>query len=526
MKFCFAHEMRRLDEKTIHECGIPGIVLMENAARGAADFCREYMGDLQGLSAIIMAGRGNNGGDGLAMARIFHGWGARVRVFLLGEKTKVSGDARINLDAATRMGIAITEIKDEAGLNLLDLHGADLIVDAILGTGLNSDVRGLFKAAIERINRHRTTVMAVDIPSGVDSDSGRVWGTAVRADFTATFGLPKAGLLLNPGENLAGRVKVIDIGLPPHIMAEADPGKELIDASSLKGVIPVRNPDDHKGRFGHALLVAGSTGKTGAAALAAQSVVRSGAGLVTLACPASLNPILETKVTEAMTEPLAEELPGFVSEQALERVLSLSVGKSVLAIGPGLGSREGATRLVQALVTRADVHLVIDADGLNALQGSVDLLKQACRDVVLTPHPGEMSRLTGLNTSEIAEDRLGIAARFSQEFGVIVVLKGRRSVVALPNGRLFLNTSGGPHMASGGMGDVLTGMIAGLISQGVVPADATRLGVFAHGLAADRAALKIGGIGLAASDLLVELPRIWSDLAVNPYSSEKSPPLT
>lgn len=512
MKFCTAAEMRKLDEKTINECGIPGVVLMENAGRGAAVLTRAHFGDLAGRRVAVVCGRGNNGGDGHVMARIFHGWGAMVRVFLLGKIDKVGGDAKINLDVALKMGIEVIEIVNEERLQLFDLSDADLIVDAILGTGLNSDVRGLYRDVIEKINRSGLPVAAVDTPSGLDSDTGRILGTAVRADLTVTFGLPKIGLLLPPGEELAGRLEVVDIGIPPHVLAEADPGKELLLEDTLRGIIKPRKRTAHKGDFGHVLLLAGSTGKTGAAALAAQAAARSGAGLVTLAVPSSLNPVLETMVVEAMTEPLPEELPGFISAEAADRVLELAEGKSVLAIGPGLGAREGAVSVVRRLVEKAKLPLVIDADGLNAFGGAPELLKKALKGVVITPHPGEMSRLTGLKTSEIQNDRLGAATRFAARHGAITVLKGYRTVVSSPDGSLYLGTTGGPHMASGGMGDILTGMIAGLTSQGVGLLDSTRLAVFAHGRAADSAASEKGPFGVLAGDLLEKLPEIWRDM--------------
>ena len=509
MKFCTASEMRRLDEKTIKECGIPGVVLMENAGRGAAEWTRRLCGELEGRRVAVIAGRGNNGGDGFVMARIFHGWGARVRTFLLSKRDKVGGDARINLEAALNMGLEVVEIPDEARLDRLELGGADLIVDSILGTGLNSEVRGLYRSVIEAVNDSNAFVMAVDIPSGLSADTGRVLGTAVRADLTVTFGLPKVGLLIRPGADLCGRLETVDIGIPPHILAEADPRKELLTDQTLQGLLVPRVRDGHKGLYGHTLIAAGSTGKTGAAALAALAAARTGAGLVTVAGPAGLNPVLEVKITEAMTEPLPESEPGFVSAEAADRVLELAAGKAVLALGPGLSDRPGPQQMVRRLTAECDLPLVIDADGLNALAGDPDVLKSVRRQAVLTPHPGEMSRLTGLSTRELARDRLGASAAFAAKYGVILVLKGDRTVVAAPDGRLYLNTSGGPHMASGGMGDVLTGVIAGLISQGLDPLDAARLGVFAHGRAADLAAEKLGPVGVLASDLIEMLPGLW-----------------
>jgi len=510
MKFCTAEEMRRLDHKTIFECGIPGVVLMENAGRGAAVLTRQYFGDLAGRKIVVLCGRGNNGGDGLVMARIFHGWLAEVKVVLLAERGAVQGDARINLDIALNMGLEIVEVREEAHLEGFDLGEADLIIDAILGTGLNTEVRGLYRRVIELVNQAAGPVVAVDVPSGLDADTGRILGAAIKADLTVTFGLPKVGLLLAPGENLAGRLEVVDIGIPPHVLAEADPGKELLLEDTLVGLLRPRAGDGHKGHYGHALIVACSPGKTGAGAMTGLAAARTGAGLVTLAVPAGLNPILEEKVTEVMTEPLPEGEPGFLASQSLDRILELARGKSVLALGPGLGTRPESAELVRSLVQTVELPLVIDADGLNALAGQTEILKKAKGEVVLTPHPGEMARLIGRSPAQVQADRLGAAGDFARSHGVIVVLKGHRTVVAAPDGRLFLNTTGGPHMASGGMGDILTGMIAGLISQGIAPLDAAGLAVLVHGLAADQTAEEKGPVGLLASDLLERLPGLWS----------------
>jgi hydroxyethylthiazole kinase-like uncharacterized protein yjeF len=510
MKFCTAEEMRRLDHKTIHECGIPGVVLMENAGRGASVLVRKHMGDLYGRHVGVICGRGNNGGDGFVMGRIFYGWGASVRFFLLGRMDQVQGDALINLKAALNMGLEVVEIADESHLDRLALHEFDILVDAILGTGLNSEVRGMYRDVIDRVNHSGLPVAAVDIPSGLSADTGRILGMAVRADLTVTFGLPKIGLLMPPGEQLAGRLEVVDIGIPPHVLAEADPRKELLLEDTLKGILQPRVLDGHKGLYGHVLVVAGSPGKTGAASLTSLSAARSGAGLVTLAVAESLNPILETTTTEVMTEPLPEEAPGLLGPSALDRILSLAEGKSVLALGPGLGTVEGTRRLVVQLLGQCDIPVVIDADGLNCLADDPTVLKSVRQEVVITPHPGEMSRLSGLKTAEIAEDRLTVTGDFAAKYGVVCVLKGYRTVIAAPQGGLFLNTTGGPYMASGGMGDVLTGMIAGLVSQGLSPLDAARLGVYVHGMAADQTAVAKGVVGILASDITAALPGLWS----------------
>ncbi|MBW2050949.1 MAG: NAD(P)H-hydrate dehydratase [Deltaproteobacteria bacterium] len=510
MHFVTAEEMRRLDNKTISECGVPGVVLMENAGRGAAVLAQEHFGLLTGRSIAVISGRGNNGGDGFVMARVFHGWGAHVRIYLLGSRDQVNGDARINLEIAFNLDLEIVEVSEDSGPDRIDLSNADMIIDAILGTGLNAEVRGLYREVIDRINKSGRTVVAVDVPSGLDSDTGRIWGSCVRADLTVTFGLPKAGLFLPPGEVLVGRLEVVDIGIPPQVMAEIGQTRELLLEDNLKGLLKSRDLDGHKGHYGHVLIVAGSTGKTGAAALTSLAAAKSGAGLTTLAVPGSLNTVLEEKVTEVMTEPLPESEPGYLAPNAIDRILELAEGKSVLALGPGISTQPGSIEVVRGLVEHCELPLVIDADGLNALAGSTDLLKKAKREVVLTPHPGEMSRLAGMTVIEIQSNRLSSAVDFAKAHGVVLILKGYRTVIGVPDGRTFLNTTGGPHMASGGMGDVLTGIVAGLVSQGLSVTDASRLGVFIHGLAADEAAAAKGPIGLLASDLLAWLSGLWS----------------
>lgn len=510
MLFTSASRMRLLDEKTIKECGIPGVVLMENAGRGAAVLAQDHFGNMAGRRVAVICGRGNNGGDGFVIARVFKGWGADPIIYLLGRKDQVEGDAAVNLAAASKINLEIVEITEGSGLEGLTLPGFDLIVDAILGIGLNSEVRGLYKDVIGLINGSGRPVLAVDIPSGLDADTGRIWGSAVRADLTVTFGLPKAGLFLSPGEELVGALEVVDIGIPPHILDESGPAWELLLEENLKGVLRPRSRDGHKGHYGHVLVVAGSVGKTGAAAMTAEASARSGAGLVTLAVPASLNQILEQKVTEVMTEPLPESEPGFLAKEAAGRILELAQDKSVLALGPGLSTQSGAVEVVRELVKSCELPMVVDADGLNALADAGEILKKAKGEVVLTPHPGEMARLAGCSTSDIQADRIKTALKFAEDQGVVLVLKGYRTMIGVPDGRAFLNTTGGPHMASGGMGDILTGMIAGLISQGLSPLNAARLGVFAHGLAADQVAETKGTVGLLASDLLPWLPGLWS----------------
>jgi len=382
-----------------------------------------------------------------------------------------------------------------------------------LGTGVKSEVTGVYGEVIDMINAAGAPVVAVDIPSGVDAGSGRVLGRAVRAEMTVTFALPKLGNILHPGAELCGRLIVADIGMPDTVVAEA-PGCEFVDLDCARGLFCPRAVAAHKGSNGHCLVVAGSTGKTGAAAMAANSALRTGAGLVTLAIPASLNPILEVKSTEAMTLPVGRGNVEYLQAGALGELLRAAGGKDAVALGPGLGTAPSTVYLVQSLIPALAAALVMDADGLNAVAANREiLLKRRGRVTILTPHPGEMARLCGCTVPEVEADRIGCAREFAARFGVHLVLKGARSIIAAPDGRVAINGSGNPGMATGGMGDVLTGVIAALVGQGYDPFAACLLGVFIHGHAADLLAESHGTQGLTATDVQDRLPMALRNLS-------------
>ena len=362
------------------------------------------------------------------------------------------------------------------------------------------------------MNNAGCPVIAVDIPSGISGSSGKVLGNAVRADLTVTFASAKFGHILYPGAGHVGRLKIVDIGIPSEIVEKAA-GAEFVDSSVAARLIKQRDPSAHKGSFGHILIIAGSTGHTGAAALAASGAVRSGAGLVSLAIPASLNQILEQKTTEAMTLPLPDCARGYLASDALDPIRSALHGRDVMALGPGISRQRETSDLVRQLVREVKIPLVIDADGLNALSEDTSLFTESISpSIVLTPHPGEMARLCGVTVAEVEADRVGVARDFAVNHGVFLVLKGARTVIAAPDGAVAINGSGNPGMASGGMGDVLTGIIAALLGQDYPPFDACRLGVFVHGLAADLSAAEKGMIGLIASDVVERLPYAFKKL--------------
>ncbi len=496
MKLVTASEMRELDRRAIQDLGIPSLVLMENAGRTTYRILRREFHGLQGEVAVV-AGRGNNGGDGFVVARYL-----------------ASGDARVNLEILAHLGIAVTEVLTDADLNpfIHRLAKAGLIVDALLGTGLNAPVTGLMAAVIERVNHLRAPVLAVDIPTGLSADTGAVLGVALKARVTVTYGWPKLGQVLPPGRDYVGRLWQVDIGIPPILAREAP--VSLAEAGEMRALLPDRPFASHKGTFGHLLVLAGSVGKTGAAAMAAEAALRAGAGLVTLGIPASLNDILEVKLTEAMTLPLPEAAAArALGKAAWAPIVEFLVGKCTLALGPGIGTHPETRELVVRLVRDLACPMVIDADGLNNLAGATGSLKDAAAPRILTPHPGEMARLVGLTTPEVQARRLDLARETAAKFGVILVLKGAQTVVAAPDGRASLNSTGNPALASGGTGDVLTGLIGGFLAQGLAPWDAARRGVYLHGLAADFFVSHHGQRGMIAGDLLAVLPQMLTEFS-------------
>jgi NAD(P)H-hydrate epimerase len=497
-----ADEMRTLDRLTI-EHGTPGHVLMERAGRGATQVLLECFPRLRrkGRRAVIVIGKGNNGGDGLVIARLLRQRGVRTDVVVLGRAADLSGDAERNLRAYRRGKTGLHELGESAELSLLErlLGSADVVVDAIFGTGLTKPVRGLQADAIELINASGVPVFAVDIPSGLNSDTGLPMGTAIQAEATATFGFAKVGQALYPGVRHCGRLAVVDIGLAAEAIEAHPPHAALLDAASAGRLVPVRQPDAHKGDAGHVLIIAGSFGKTGAAQLAARAAGRAGAGLVTLVAPASLYPVYAAGALEVMTEALPDDDGRIQFDEV--RLAALLDGKTAVVIGPGIGTHDGAARTVRWLLANSELPIVVDADAITVLARDAAALRVSRAKPLLTPHPGEMSRLLGGVTAAVQADRAGVARRFASEHRCTLVLKGARSVIAAADGWLWVNPTGNPGMASGGMGDVLSGLLGGLLAQGLSTAEAARLGVYVHGAVADRIAAD-GEIGLLASDLI------------------------
>ncbi len=504
-----ADQMKELDRRTIHEIGIPGAVLMENAGRGTVEeiLCRfSYQ---KNGPVHVLCGRGNNGGDGFVIARYFLNYGAEVNVYLFTSTERVQGDAGINLEAYRNMGGRVLEIEDEDAFNSVkdELGRAGIIVDALLGTGLSSEVKGLCRAVIDQLNSFKNIpIVSVDVPSGLDATTGKILGSAVKAVLTCTYGLPKIGHFTYPGRENTGELEVIDIGIPESLIKASGIKTFLLEEDDFMGLIHARKPDTHKGTYGHVLVLAGSPGKTGAASLAGHAAMRAGAGLVTLGVPDSLRCVVEEKTKEVMTESLPDVDGGYLGIDSWQKLAEMLKSKSAVAVGPGLSDRAETGELVLKLIEEADVSLVIDADGLNLLAKNKDVLKKAKKSPVLTPHPGEMSRLTGLSVREIQENRISVASSFAKEYGVILVLKGASTIIAEPKGKTFINTTGNPGMAGGGMGDVLTGFIASLIAQGISSLNAARMAVFIHGAIGDFIAEKRAETGILASDITEKIP--------------------
>jgi hydroxyethylthiazole kinase-like uncharacterized protein yjeF len=512
MKIVSGEVMQEIDRRAIGEFGISGLTLMENAGQRCAEVIIAEFGTGPGLRAVVVAGKGNNGGDGYVIARHLHNQGWCVSIFVLASCGEITGDARGNLDLLQDSTVLFCPEPGELARYQSVFRETHVIVDALFGTGLKSEVLGVHADAVTFINSAGKPIVAVDIPSGIDSGNGKVLGCAVRANITVTFALPKLGHLLYPGIDHTGRLHVVDIGIPQELLEGASV-YEFLDAEAVRPLLRKRDRTAHKGNFGHCLIVAGSTGKTGAAAMAANSAVRAGAGLVTLAIPGSLNHILEVKTTEAMTLPLPDEGRGYLTGPARAAIDSVLAGKDAVALGPGMSCFPGTVQLVRELAEEIPQPVVIDADGLNALVEDLNvLMRKRSLAVILTPHPGEMARLAGMTVDEVESDRIETARKFAAAYQVFLVLKGARTVIAAPDGRIALNGSGNPGMASGGMGDVLTGILAALLGQGYDTFTACKLGVYLHGSAADLVAAEKGEIGMAAGDVQERLPHAFREL--------------
>lgn len=500
-------EMAALDRRAAEEFGVPTLLLMEAAGRAVADAARILAGRPR-LRAVIVAGKGNNGGDGLVAGRLLLAAGCSVTVVLVGRDAEVGGDAGVNLQAARRAGTDIINLDSVAlpGLRSL-LSAADVIIDGLFGTGFRGPAVGLAGKTIEAVNAVGRPVLAIDIPSGVQGETGAVGGSAVRASATVTMGLPKIGLVVLPGAEYAGRIWVADVGHPKRLLddAAATIRTALVTRAMVDAVVPHRRADAHKGDFGRILVVAGSVGHSGAAVLACLGALRGGAGLVTLGIPAAIYPVIGPAVVEGMPVPLPDQ-DGALASDAAAKVLELVGSADVVACGPGLSRLPGPGDVVRTLVTECPKPLVLDADALNHVAAMGRSLPPARAPLILTPHPGEAARLLSTSKDEIQRTRLQAARTAAALFSAIVVLKGARTIVAAPDGTAYLVPTGNPAMATGGMGDVLTGVIAALLGCGLKPVEAAWAGAYLHGLAGDQAVAARGPAGILARDVAECLP--------------------
>jgi len=555
LKVATAKEMQEIDQKTINEYGIAGTILMERAGLAVAKKINElffqdkkYRDEGSGvrgqskqlttvnckLATVVLCGGGNNGGDGLVVARLLHNQQRDVKVFLTARPEDLKGDALINYNAAVKFGVKVYPINKffTRHSSLVTRHC--LIVDALLGTGLNKEVGPPLSAVIRKVNELKCPVISVDIPSGISSDTGQIMGCAIKSRHTVTFGLPKRGHLLFPGAEYAGKLYIEDIGFPQALLQSEKIKTNLIEKSDAIKLIPERPKYSHKGTYGHVLLIAGSKGKTGAAFMSAKACLMAGAGLVTIGIPESLMNIFQRRVTEEMTLQLPDKGNGTLSLKAVNPILKFLEKKiDVLAIGPGISVNDEISGIMSLLIARCKVPMVIDADAINAISGNTAVLKKAKAPIILTPHPGEMARLmqgsnelrvtskkdssnsllkTRYSLQSVEEDRINTAVSFATKTKVYLVLKGVPTVIATPDGRAFINSTGNPGMATAGTGDVLTGMISAFLAQGLSPLNSSILGVYMHGFIGDVAARKKGEHSLIASDIISGIPAAFKTI--------------
>ncbi len=509
MKLVTAAQMRAMETRAV-DAGTPLAELMEQAGLAVAQEAWLSLGTVAGRRIVVLAGPGDNGGDGLVAARYLADWEAEVAVYLLRPRDETDVPYTQLCERDTKIILAADD-KDYALLDSL-LASAEIVIDALLGIGPRRAIEGALEAILQRVSHarqrsHPPTIIAVDLPTGVAADSGAADESSLRADITVTFGFAKVGLYLLPGSEFAGRVEVVDIGLPKS--GQEDVRVELMSTAFVRERLPARAVSGNKGTFGRVLVVAGSRNYVGAARLCAEACYRAGAGLVTVACPASVQAMLAPALAEATWLPLADD-DGEIDLAAVASILETLAACNVMLIGPGLGPSAGARQLVSALLSDVPASVratVIDADGLNALAAQAGWEDRVAGACVLTPHPGEMARLLGTSVTEVQTDRLNIALGAAARWRQIVVLKGAHTIVAAADGRAAISPHANPLLATGGTGDVLAGAIAGLIAQGMAPFDAAVSGVYVHGLAAEELSQELGDGGLLASDLLPALPR-------------------
>jgi ADP-dependent NAD(P)H-hydrate dehydratase / NAD(P)H-hydrate epimerase len=505
MKLVTASQMREIDKEAIEGTGISGLELMEKAGKSTAEVAKEMLINPKGKKVVIFCGRGNNGGDGFVIGRYLSKWGAKINVYLLSKISEVKGDAKVNLNKAKKLKLLIKEITRKE--HLPKRIEADLIIDAIFGTGFEGEISGLVGDAVNLMNSSDIPVHSVDIPSGINATTGEVSKICIQAEKTVTMGLPKIGQFVFPGKKYCGEVRIADIGIPDSVVKNKKIDLNLITAKEIKNLLPKRKPDAYKGDCGRVVLIAGSTGMTGAACLAAESSLRAGAGMAILGIPESLNSIFEIKLTEVMTKPLPDvRKRGVLALRGLGEIKQLLKWGNCVALGPGLGQHFETVELVKRLIQQIELPTVIDADGLNSIAKDISVLKSCKAPFILTPHIGELSRLNKVPIEEIVKDRIKYAKEFAREYNCVLVFKGPPTIIAESKGQVYVNPTGNAGMATAGSGDVLTGIIVGFLAQGLSTLDSAICGVYIHGLAGDLACREKGQMGMIASDIMNKVP--------------------
>ncbi|MGK7346591.1 MAG: NAD(P)H-hydrate dehydratase [Candidatus Nitrospinota bacterium M3_3B_026] len=509
-----AAQTREMDRKAIEDLKIPSLVLMENAGRAVVRAIRKKIPGLKKVRVNIFAGKGNNGGDGFVVGRHLLNMGAEPTVFLVAEKPEIKGDAKVNMDAYVNSGGRLKEFTSRKHIQnfKLKFFHTTVVVDALLGTGIKSAPRGFYNEALDVMNSQGRLKVAVDIPSGLSADSGVIAGNHFNADVTVTLGAPKVGLFTFPARQSVGELIVADISIPRAVIDEAPCAAYVPEREDIAERLPARTGGAHKGLFGHLVIASGSEGMGGAVALAGEGALRSGAGLVTAAIPEGIAAGFEVGVREMMTLPLPGTQEGTIAADAAGAFLKFAKDKTAALIGPGLRTNPSTREFVKRAVAELSIPLVLDADGLNNIGEDFEVIKNRKAPTIVTPHPGEMRRLTGMSVADIQADRTGAAAEYAEKTGAVVVLKGAGTVIAVPGGGVYINPTGNTGLASGGTGDVLSGVIGGFLAQGAAPEDATVMGVYIHGLLADVYAETKDPAALIAGDLPELLPVVLKKL--------------
>ncbi len=508
MKACFAHQMRQIDEKAISICGILGIVLMENAALACFNEIKNTLTGVKGKNISVFCGKGNNGGDGFAIARHLINNGALVTVYTVGGND-YKGDALTNFKILQNMNAHIVNVSDCDFWATLPL--CDMVVDAILGTGIKGKLKDEYARVIDKINAYSKYTLSVDIPSGINADTGEIATSCIKADKTVTFAHYKLGLLMYPGADFVGEIKCVDISIPKYISDSIDGAIQIIDNELFTQNMPKRKLNSQKGDYGKLLIVGASRGLTGAAYLSSQSAMLCGSGLVTLAVPDCVNDILEIKTTESMTLPL-KSIDGHIVYDAADDILEKAKNCDAILIGPGMGVSDDTQKLVEKLILTSTIPLILDADAINCVAKNIDILNNSKCNITLTPHSVEFSRLTGLSLKEIEANRIRTSYEFATKYGVTLILKGSRTVVTSKDGMQYINITGNPGLATGGSGDVLAGMISSFIARGVDAPLSCAMAVYLHGVCADIASEKYGEESVIASSLIKCIPEAYNQI--------------